>query len=98
MKEIQSREFPEGIPACGTDALRFALCSYVASGKDINLDVRRVHTFRLFCNKIWNAAKYVLSKCEGQGDRSASAAPGHIDRWILSRLDAAVEDTNHAFV
>ncbi|XP_037793804.1 valine--tRNA ligase-like isoform X1 [Penaeus monodon] len=59
-KEGQKRDYPQGIPECGTDALRFALCAYTAQGRDINLDVLRVNGYRNFCNKLWNATKFAL--------------------------------------
>ncbi|XP_049648753.1 valine--tRNA ligase [Accipiter gentilis] len=59
-REGQKRDFPNGIPECGTDALRFALCAYTAQGRDINLDVGRVLGYRHFCNKVWNGARFVL--------------------------------------
>eukprot|EP01111_Echinosteliopsis_oligospora_P002183 TRINITY_DN1317_c0_g1_i3.p1 TRINITY_DN1317_c0_g1~~TRINITY_DN1317_c0_g1_i3.p1 ORF type:complete len:792 (-),score=272.76 TRINITY_DN1317_c0_g1_i3:680-2908(-) len=54
-KAGQAQDFPKGISECGTDALRFALCAYMAQGRDINLDIKRVEAYRAFCNKIWNA-------------------------------------------
>ena len=54
-------DYPEGIPECGTDAMRFALCAYTAQGRDINLDVKRVVGYRHFCNKIWNALRFSLT-------------------------------------
>lgn len=59
--EGQKRDYPQGIPECGTDALRFALCSYTSQGRDINLDILRVQGYRFFCNKLWNAAKFALT-------------------------------------
>uniref|UniRef100_A0A0K2UCH4 Valine--tRNA ligase n=1 Tax=Lepeophtheirus salmonis TaxID=72036 RepID=A0A0K2UCH4_LEPSM len=56
----QKQDYPNGIPECGTDALRFALCSYTAQGRDINLDVLRIQGYRFFCNKLWNATKFAL--------------------------------------
>ncbi|OAD54863.1 Valine--tRNA ligase [Eufriesea mexicana] len=58
--EGQKRDYPQGIPECGTDALRFALCAYTMQGRDINLDILRVQGYRFFCNKIWNAMKFSL--------------------------------------
>lgn len=58
---LQKADYPEGIPECGTDAMRFALCVYTAQGRDINLDVKRVVGYRHFCNKIWNAMKFSLN-------------------------------------
>jgi len=59
-KAGQKQDYPNGIPECGTDALRFALCAYTAQGRDINLDVLRVQGYRFFCNKLWNATKFAL--------------------------------------
>ncbi|XP_036140662.1 valine--tRNA ligase isoform X2 [Monomorium pharaonis] len=60
-REGQKRDYPQGIPECGTDALRFALCAYTSQGRDINLDILRVQGYRFFCNKIWNATKFALT-------------------------------------
>ncbi|XP_011302810.1 valine--tRNA ligase [Fopius arisanus] len=58
--EGQKKDYPQGIPECGTDALRFALCAYTSQGRDINLDILRVQGYRFFCNKIWNATKFAI--------------------------------------
>uniref|UniRef100_A0A7N6B0T0 valine--tRNA ligase n=1 Tax=Anabas testudineus TaxID=64144 RepID=A0A7N6B0T0_ANATE len=60
-KQGQKSDYPNGIPECGTDALRFALCAYTSQGRDINLDVNRILGYRHFCNKLWNAVKFM--KC-----------------------------------
>ncbi|EFN82871.1 valine--tRNA ligase [Harpegnathos saltator] len=60
-REGQKRDYPHGIPECGTDALRFTLCAYTTQGRDINLDVLRIQGYRFFCNKIWNATKFALT-------------------------------------
>eukprot|EP00117_Sycon_ciliatum_P046551 scpid27278/ scgid33326/ Valine--tRNA ligase; Valyl-tRNA synthetase len=103
----QKEDYPSGIPECGTDALRFALCAYTAQGRDINLDVNRVVGYRHFCNKLWNACKFAqMSLGDGyqppaedtvhlSGDRSHMEA--HMDRWILSRLTFAVDEVNTGF-
>ncbi|XP_057331354.1 valine--tRNA ligase isoform X1 [Microplitis mediator] len=63
--EGQKSDYPQGIPECGTDALRFALCAYTSQGRDINLDILRVQGYRFFCNKIWNATKFALMYLSG---------------------------------
>jgi valyl-tRNA synthetase len=59
-KKGQKEDFPDGIPECGTDAMRFALCAYLGQGRDINLDIKRVAAYRNFCNKLWNATKFAM--------------------------------------
>jgi len=61
-KQDQQDDYPNGIRECGTDALRFAFCAYANQGRDINLDVLRVEGYRRFCNKLWNAIRFTMSK------------------------------------
>ena len=65
-KAGQKKDFPKGIPQCGTDALRFALCAYSGGGRDINLEILRVEGYRKFCNKIFNATKFAMLKLDGE--------------------------------
>jgi valyl-tRNA synthetase len=100
-KAGQKADYPEGIPECGTDAMRFALCAYTAQGRDINLDVRRVVGYRFFCNKIWNAMRFSLSNL-GSGftpnpTQELTGRETIMDHWILSRLTVAVDDCNRGF-
>ncbi|XP_046823974.1 valine--tRNA ligase [Vespa crabro] len=89
--EGQKRDYPQGIPECGTDALRFALCAYTTQGRDINLDILRVQGYRFFCNKIWNATKFALMYLgsELNYDESQSNGIGIIGdyKWYQSTLN-----------
>ncbi|TPX38003.1 valine---tRNA ligase [Synchytrium microbalum] len=77
-KEGQKADFPSGIPECGTDALRFALCAYQSNNRDINMDVSRVEGYRKFCNKLWNVIKFALGKL---GDDYAPPPSYKIRNW-----------------
>ncbi|WP_017937305.1 valine--tRNA ligase [Zestomonas thermotolerans] len=91
-------EFPEGIASYGTDALRFTFCSLASTGRDIKFDMGRVEGFRNFCNKIWNAANFVIDNTDGK-DCGVNGEPvelSSVDRWIISRLQRAEQDvTRH---
>ncbi|KAL7504799.1 hypothetical protein ACHAXN_004508 [Cyclotella atomus] len=81
-KKDQEADFPDGIPECGSDALRFGLLAYTVQGRDVNLDMKRVVGYRLFCNKLWNAT---------------SGKMAVRDKFMISRLMACSETVNDCF-
>ncbi len=80
------REFPEGIRAYGTDALRFTFAALASTGRDIKFDMKRVEGYRNFCNKIWNASRFVMHYLPELDPGQDMSAPGTADRWIEARL------------
>lgn len=93
------KEFPEGINAYGTDALRFTYCSLASTGRNVRFDLARVDGYRNFCNKLWNAARYVMINTDEEhidfGDGAFQYSPS--DQWILSRLQRTIEKVHHYF-
>ena len=90
------KQFPNGIQAHGTDALRFTLCSLTSTGRDINWDMKRLEGYRNFCNKLWNASRYVLMTCQKtklSNDCSTKTLP---EKWIESILQEMIIKLNDA--
>jgi len=93
------KQFPDGIEPYGTDALRFTYYSLASTGRDIKFDIGRIEGYKNFCNKIWNAARYVLMNCENEDcgiDSSAETELSLADRWIISKLQETEESVARA--
>ena len=99
-EKYQKTAFPQGIPECGADALRFSLNQYTTGGGDINFDIRTMAGYRRFCNKIYQATKYVLGKLPEQYTPPASGKPtgkeSLAEKWILHKLTTTARDVHTA--
>jgi valyl-tRNA synthetase len=97
IEKATRKQFPQGIPAFGTDALRLSFASLATQSRDLRFDMARVEGYRNFCNKLWNAARYVLMNVEGQSSSPEGGEFSLADRWIRSRLSAALERVDTGF-
>ncbi|MBV1906580.1 MAG: valine--tRNA ligase [Pseudomonadales bacterium] len=93
--KLTRKEFPDGIPAYGTDAVRFTYCALASTGRDIRWDMQRVEGYRNFCNKLWNASKFVLMNVADK-KLDAETRPTLVDRWIISRAHDLLRDSTRA--
>ena len=94
--EKQTRkDFPEGIAAYGTDALRFTFAALATTGRDVRFDTNRIEGYRNFCNKLWNASKFVLMNTE-ELDLTIEPTPGAVDQWVVSKCHRMITDARYA--
>jgi len=104
-EKYQKTAFPDGIPRCGTDALRFALVAYTTGGGDIAFDIKVIHAYSKFCNKIYQATKYVIGVMDKlpedvnfvpQKTAGLTGKESLAERWILHKMTVAAKEVNQA--
>jgi len=97
-----TKEFPKGISSFGTDALRFTFASLASPGRDIKFDLQRCDGYRNFCNKLWNASRFVLMNCDEEDNGFGKCVDGYLsfsqaDRWIVSKLQQTLKNIERAY-
>ena len=97
IRKATQKEFADGIPAFGTDALRFTFASLATHGRDIKFDLNRCEGYKNFCNKLWNAARFVLMHCEDFQAQGASPARSEAERWLLAELARTCTEVERQF-
>ena len=95
IEKATRKHFPDGIPSYGTDALRYTFYSLASTGRDIRFDLGRIEGYRNFCNKIWNASRYVMTQCE-TADLNGVRELGDAERWIQGRLHQTLQHLEHS--
>jgi valyl-tRNA synthetase len=97
IEKATRKEFPDGIPAFGADALRFTFASLATHGRDIKFDLNRAEGYKAFCNKLWNAARFVLMNCEGFSATGLPQPRTAAEQWILTRLNTLIGEVETQF-
>ncbi len=95
IEQATIKDFPDGIPPYGTDALRFTFCALAATGRDVQFDLNRIEGYRNFCNKLWNATKFVLMNTESYKPEDEYEL-SVVDKWMLSKTHELIKDTEFA--